>query len=153
MTWQLAQVNIARLIAAPDDPRVQEFFDGLEAVNALAEASPGFVWRLQSDDGDATGIRISDDERDIINLSVWTSVDALSGFVHRSDHVHYLRRRRDWFEPAAGAYQALWWVRSGHRPSETQALERIRRLEADGPSLQAFTFAKQFPPPEEPPVA
>jgi len=149
MVWLLAQVNIGRLVAAPDDPRVRGFMDALNPVNVLAEASPGFVWRLQSAEGDATSIRISDDERDIINVSVWSSMDALTDFVHRSDHASYLRRRRDWFEVFGSVYQALWWVPAGHRPTESEAIARIEMLAEHGPSAEAFTFSRPFPPPDD----
>ena len=137
----LAQVNVARLLAPVDSPQIADFVAGLDTINALAERSPGFVWRLQDDAGDATSIRVFDDEMIMINLSVWESPDALKGFVYRTDHRDYFMRRSEWFEQLDQPYAALWWVPSGHRPTTTEAVERLERLRSDGPTEHAFTFA------------
>jgi len=146
----LAQVNIGRIVAPLDDARLQGFVDGLDPVNAVADAAPGFVWRLQDDDGDATSIRLFDDDLLLINLSVWASVEALREFVYRSDHVEYLRRRRDWFEPMGEAFLALWWVPAGTVPTPREAVDRVESLRANGPTAEAFTFRELFPPPGSP---
>jgi len=143
----LAQVNLGRIVAPLDDTRLQGFVDGLEPLNAVADAAPGFVWRLQDDDGDATSFRLFDDDLLLINLSVWASVDALRAFVYRSDHVEYLRRRRDWFQPMSEAFLALWWVPAGTVPTPREAVDRVEHLRAHGPSAEAFTFRELFPPP------
>jgi len=147
--WHLAQVNVGRLQATIGDPKVAEFVAALDDINSLADSSHGFVWRLQSADGDATGIRVSDDERVIINASVWTSLAALSDFVFASRHREFLRRRREWFESYGGAYQALWWVPVGYRPTLDQALERIEHIATQGVTSEAFTFQQAYPPPGE----
>src|SRR4249919_359560 len=114
---QLAQVNVGRLRAPMDSPRIAAFAAALDPINALAEASPGFVWRFQTEDGNATAVRPYDDDLVLINLSVWTSVEALTDFVFRSHHTSYLRRRSEWFDRLTDAYVALWWVPAGHEPS------------------------------------
>ncbi|WP_088287673.1 DUF3291 domain-containing protein [Kineosporia sp. A_224] len=144
---ELAQVNVARLVAPLGDPAVADFVTGLEPVNALADAAPGFVWRLQTETGDATDVRVGDDPLVIVNLSVWTGLDPLREFVFRSDHAGFLRRRREWFSPWEGPPAALWWVPAGHRPDVDEALDRLRRLADDGPTADAFTFRSPFPPP------
>jgi len=137
---QLAQVNVARLRQPIDHPDTKEFVDALDPINALAEASPGFVWRLQDDGGDATAIQAYDDERIIVNLTVWTDADALADFAYRSDHTPYLRRRREWFEKPTEAIYCLWWVPDGHRPSVAEAVERLDHLRTHGPTEHSFTF-------------
>jgi hypothetical protein len=145
--WQLAQVNVGRLVAAHDDARVGGFFAQLDAINALAEASPGFVWRLQGDGGNATDLQPTPDPRFIVNISVWDDAEALFGFVYKSGHTAIMAQRRDWFERFEGAYQALWWVAAGHRPGIDEALARLWLLDRYGPSAQAFTFKARFPAP------
>jgi len=144
----LAQVNIARLRAPIDSPLLADFVAGLEPVNALADAAPGFVWRLQTDDGDATAIRPYDDEAVMVNMSVWTSVEALKAFVYSAEHRAYLARRREWFERMDDVIVALWWVEAGYRPTVDEAKDRLARLERVGPSPAAFTFRSAFPAPE-----
>ena len=146
MAWHLAQINVGRLRVAIDHPLIAEFVAGLDAVNRLAEASDGFVWRLQTEDGDATAIRISPDERVIVNVSVWTSLDALRAFVFRSGHSDFLRRRREWFEPYPSAATALWWIPAGHLPGVPEAIGRLADLDARGPTADAFGFRNPFPP-------
>jgi hypothetical protein len=145
--FHLAQVNVARLREALDRPSMQGFVDGLEPINALADASPGFVWRLQTDDGDATSLRVFDDGMMIVNMSVWTSVEALRAFVYASDHAGYLRRRSDWFERLAEAPTALWWVAEGHAPTVDEAKERLDMLRERGPTPDAFTLRYPFEAP------
>ena len=106
------------------------------------------MWRLQSEDGDATSIRAFGDDRLIINLSVWTSIEALNGFVFRSGHADVLRRRREWFEVMPEVFTALWWMPSGMLPSVTDAEERLEHLRKHGPSAHAFTFREPFPEPK-----
>jgi len=146
MALQLAQLNVARLVAPLDDPQIADFVGALDRINALAEASPGFVWRLQGDGGNATDIRVAGDPLTIVNLSVWESIDALFDFTYRTGHSKVLARRRDWFEPAAAAHLVLWWVPSGHRPDLAEALDRLERLRGDGPTALAFTFKRRFMP-------
>jgi hypothetical protein len=144
--FHLAQVNVGRARGEMTDPVMAEFAAALPAINALAEETPGFVWRLQTEDGDATAIRPYEDNRILINLSVWTDLAALRGYVFQSDHATYMRRRREWFERFERVYVALWWVPAGHRPSVAEAVERLAHLEAHGPTAHAFGFATPFGP-------
>jgi Domain of unknown function (DUF3291) len=81
ITYQLAQVNIGRTVAPLDSPRLAGFVDRLDEVNAQADAAPGFVWRLKTEDNNATSIAVFDDPGLIINMSVWESVEALADYV------------------------------------------------------------------------
>ena len=145
--WHLAQANIGRLVAAPDDPRVAEFFAALDAVNALAEATPGFVWRLKDETGNAMSIGPTPDPRVALNMSVWTGAEALFEFVYRSGHTPVMARRREWFERWDGAYQVLWWIEAGTIPTVEDALARLWLLDRYGPCERAFTFKSRFPAP------
>jgi hypothetical protein len=136
----VAQLNVGRLLAPADSPVVREFMEALDPINAIADADPGFVWRLQADDGNATSIKLTDDELFIINMSVWRSIEALADFVYRSAHTPYLRRRREWFEKPVEAIHCLWWVEEGHIPTPTEAMERLEHLRAHGSTEHAFTF-------------
>lgn len=146
--WHLAQINFGTLVAPEGDPRVQPFFDALDRINALAEASPGFVWRLKSEAGDATDLQPTIDPLLIVNMSVWTDADALFDFVYRSAHTPEMARRREYFARAEGAYQVLWWVPSGYVPSVDEGLARLWHLDRFGPTPQAFTFKSRFPAPD-----
>jgi hypothetical protein len=129
------------------------FVAALEPVNALADAAPGFVWRLQTDAGDATAIRPFDDDTLLVNMSVWESIEALAEFVYGTDHRAVLRERRRWFEQLAEAYLVLWWVPSGTLPTVEDAIRRLEMLRRDGPTPNAFTFRAPFPPPGSSAVA
>ena len=146
----LAQVNVARLRAPLDAPELADFVAALDPVNALADAAPGFVWRLQTDEGDATSIRAFDDDMIIVNMSVWDGLEALRAFVYRSDHRTFLARRRQWFERMDTAIVALWWVPVGHRPTVAEAKQRLDALDRLGPTPEAFTFRTPFPVPAVP---
>ncbi len=148
-SYHIAQVNIGRIRAQLDDPIMAGFVNRLEEINALAEASPGFVWRLQTDAGNATYFRPFQDERTLLNMSVWESVEALRLYVYRGEHRELLRQRLEWFEKFEGAYAALWWVPAGHIPGIDEAKRRIAYLDAHGPSQFAFTFQTVFPLDEE----
>ncbi len=149
----LAQLNVARVLAPLDDPSIADFVDALDRINALAETSPGFIWRLQSDSGNATDIRVEQDPLLIVNLTVWVSVEALFDFTYRTGHNRILARRRDWFERMEAAHLVLWWVPAGHRPNLDEAMARLARLRRDGPTPAAFTFKRHFPPMIEPRAA
>jgi hypothetical protein len=148
--YRIAQVNIGRMLAPLDDPMMSGFVNLLDEINALADQSPGFVWRLQTEEGDATSLRPYEDERILFNLSVWESIDALKSYVYRSAHTDVMRRRGEWFEKFDGMYLALWWVEVGHIPTISEAKERLERLSKEGESELAFTFKRIFPPPREP---
>jgi hypothetical protein len=145
-TMQLAQVNIGRTRGEMSDPVMAEFVSRLAEINALADRSPGFVWRLQTEDGDATAVRPYEDARILINLSVWSDLASLRNYVYRTDHAEVMRRRREWLERLERVYVALWWVPVGHRPSVAEAVARLAHLERHGPSAFAFGFAQPFEP-------
>jgi hypothetical protein len=144
-SWHLAQINIGTMVAPQGDPRVQPFFDALDRVNALAEESPGFVWRLVGDGNDATDIQPTVDPLLLINMSVWKDAESLFQFVYRSAHTEVMVRRREFFERFDGAYQALWWVPAGTLPTINDGLSRLWHLDRFGPTSHAFTFKKRFP--------
>lgn len=145
--WHIAQMNVATALFPLDDPRIAEFMGLLDEVNALAEQSPGFVWRLKSDTGNATDIKAADDPKFIVNMSVWRSVEALFDFVYKSSHRLVMAKRREWFARPAGSYQVLWWVSAGEVPSAEEGLARLRHLDQHGSTPHAFTFKQKFPPP------
>jgi hypothetical protein len=146
--FHLAQVNIGRIRAPLEDPMMEGFRSQLDPINALADRSPGFVWRLQTEDGNAMAIRPFPDERMAINMSVWESLEALRQFVYASSHLGPLRDRKQWFESIDGPILALWWIPAGHLPTVAEAQERLQHLKDHGPSPYAFTFRKPFPSPD-----
>ena len=147
-TFHLAQINIGRIRAPLDDALMRGFVERLADVNALADRAPGFVWRLQTPAGDATYLRPYDDDRIIVNMSVWENVETLKDFVYKSAHAEVMKQRRDWFERFESTYLALWWVPAGHRPGIDEAKKRLAHLEAHGPTQFAFTFKTLFEPDE-----
>ncbi|HJU90998.1 MAG TPA: DUF3291 domain-containing protein [Gemmatimonadaceae bacterium] len=146
--YHLAQLNIGRILSPIDSPQLAGFVSRLDEINALADAAPGFVWRFQTEDGNATALRPYDDDRILVNFSVWTSVEALHAFVYRTMHVEVMRQRRQWFEQMDRAFTVLWWVPAGHRPTVQEAIERLEHLRREGPTPFAFTFKQPFPAPE-----
>jgi len=145
----LVQANVARLRAPIDSAELAPFVAALDPLNALAEASPGYVWRLQTEDGNATSIHVFDDDMILVNMSVWESVEALADYVYRSDHVEIMKRRRESFERMDEAYLALWWIPAGELPDVAGVPARLAMLRERGPSPEAFTFREPFPPPGE----
>jgi hypothetical protein len=152
-TFHLAAINIARLKAPLTHPSLEPFVSALETVNALAEASSGFVWRLTGDGDDATDVRAFDDADMLINMSVWESVEALAAFVYRAPAHRDVMGRRAEFFTRPEVYLALWWVPAGRRPTPAEGVERLERLRRLGPGPEAFTFRQPFPAPGEAPVA
>jgi Domain of unknown function (DUF3291) len=149
--FHLAQANIGRFRAPLESPIMEGFRAQLDPINALADRSPGFVWRLQTEDGNATAIRPYDgDDLMAINMSVWESLESLQRFVYRSGHVDVLRGRKQWFEQLAGPILVLWWIPAGQLPTVAEAQERLRHLEEHGPTPHAFTFRTPFPAPDGP---
>jgi hypothetical protein len=146
-THELAQLNIGIIKGPMDSPVMAEFAANLDRINAMAESAPGFVWRLQTEDGDATAIRPFEDENVLVNMSVWRDIASLSAYVYKSGHVEIMRRRREWFERMDQAFLVLWWVPQGHRPSVSEAIEKLELLRARGPTAAAFTFRQPFPSP------
>lgn len=148
--YHIAQVNIGRVKAPVEDPIMAGFMTRLDEINVLAERSPGFVWRLQTDAGNATYLRpYPDDDRILINMSVWESIETLRHYVYKTAHSELLRQREAWFEKFSGMYVALWWVPVGHHPGVDEATKRLAYLDEHGPTQFAFTFKKTFEPDEE----
>ena len=145
--YHIAQINIARMLAPIDDPLMTDFVAQLPPINALAEESPGFVWRLQSEGGDATSLKVYDDNMVIINLTVWETIEALREYVYRSAHSRVMRDRRRWFEKFDRSYYALWWIPAGYLPDPQEGRERLEYLRKHGDSAHAFSFKAVFDPP------
>ena len=145
--YQLAELNVAALKAALDSPELKDFVDNLDRINALAEATPGFVWRLKGDGNDATSLRPLG-ESVIVNLSTWRDVDSLRHYVYKTAHVEILKRKREWFTRMADAYMVLWWVPEGHQPITAEAVARLEHLRKHGASAEAFTFGEAFSAPD-----
>jgi hypothetical protein len=147
--YHLAQFNMGRMRGSIDSPVMEAFRSQLDEINALADRSPGFVWRLQTEEGNATAIRAYPDPLLAVNLSVWESLEALHEFVYKTAHLGPLKDRKLWFEPATEAILVLWWVPKGHLPTVEEAKERLEELREKGPGPRAFTFRNPFPPPGE----
>lgn len=147
--YELAQLNIAVMKEPLESPGMADFVANLDRINALAEASPGFIWRLQTDDGNATAMRPVGEDT-LINVSSWRDVESLSKYVYESAHVEVMRRRKEWFERMREAHVVLWWVRRGHRPTVAEAIAKLELLRSKGPTAEAFTFGRVFPPPDAP---
>jgi hypothetical protein len=145
--FHLAQLNIGRTHYPIEHPRMGGFVGRLAEINALAERTPGYVWRLQGESGDATGFKPTDDPLVILNLTVWETADQLYDYTYHSDHTQVFRTRHNWFEPWPGPHLVLWWIPAGSTPTIDEALARLARLAADGPSPDAFTLKVRFPPP------
>ncbi len=149
-SYHLAQLNLGLLAAPIDADEMTEFRLALGPINALAEATPGFVWRLKDDDGgSSTYVEVPgmDDPLWAPNMSVWESLDALKHFMHKSGHASYLRRRREWFQQPPGLINVLWWIPAGEIPTLADAVRRLQHLEANGPSEQGWGFATPLDPP------
>jgi len=144
--FELAQVNIGRLLAPVDSAEIADFMAALDPINALADQSPGFVWRLQTAEGNATALQSFEDELIISNMSVWDSIESLRAFTYTSTHTAVLSRRREWFAKYATAYMVLWWVPAGHRPTIEEAKVRLALLDRLGSTQDAFTFRVPFAP-------
>ena len=141
----LAQLNIGKLLKPTDHPQIQEFMDNLDKINALAESIQGFVWRLKDETGNATGISVFDDPLIIVNMSVWESVESLQKFVYNSNHLTFLKKRRQWFEKPNGPHMVLWWIPKDHLPTLDEAKSKLNYLTEHGETEEAFTFKSIFP--------
>lgn len=144
MEFHLAQINIAKMLAPIDSPVMAGFVANLDNINALAERSDGFVWRLKDDSNNATSIKIFDDDFLIVNLSVWKNTDALFQFVYQSGHVEIFKRKKEWFERMPEMHMVLWYVPAGHLPTVDEAIERLTYLRSNGETPVAFSFKKRF---------
>ena len=145
--YHLAQINIAQARDEMDTITMKGFVGRLDEINALAEASDGFVWRLQTEEGDATSIQAFDDPSLIVNMSVWRDIDSLKNYVYKSMHVELIRDRDAWFSKIQNVHQTLWWVPAGCVPTVEEGKEKLALLEAHGATNNTFTFAKSFPQP------
>ncbi|MER5469781.1 DUF3291 domain-containing protein [Streptomyces sp. NPDC002685] len=145
-SYELAQVNIGRLKAPLDSLQLKDFVEALDPVNAVADAADGFVWRLQSDSGNATDVPVLGDDWLIVNMSTWRDTNALTAFMYQGQHRELMARRRDFFERLEEAVTALWWVPAGHRPTVAEAESRLLHLREHGPTQHAFTLRTSFPP-------
>ncbi|HEY2076891.1 MAG TPA: DUF3291 domain-containing protein [Streptosporangiaceae bacterium] len=143
--YHLAQLNVGLVRAPADSPELADFMAGIAPVNAMADAEPGFVWRLQDGDGPgATALRPRGPDL-MVNMSVWETLEALRDFVYRNGpHLDFMRRRREWFHRMAEEHLVLWWVPAGHIPDVGEGLSRLDLLRANGPSPLAFTFRDPF---------
>jgi Domain of unknown function (DUF3291) len=146
--YHLAQVNVGKILAPMDSPLMSEFKNNLDRINALAEASEGFVWRLKEENNNATSIKVFEDDFMLINMSVWKDMDALYKYVYESAHVEYLKKRREWFERLSEIHMAMWWIPAGHIPSPAEAIERLTHMREKGDTPYAFGFKKRFTPEE-----
>jgi hypothetical protein len=149
MAHYLAQINISRLLAPLDDPKIAAFVAQLEPINALADKAPGFVWRLKSESGNATDIAYNDDPFVIVNMSVWESIETLRGFAYRSDHANVLRDRAKWFEKMDKPSYCLWWIPAGHLPTVADGRERLEHYQKRGATPHSFWFSQHFPQPAD----
>jgi hypothetical protein len=146
--YQLAEINVARMKGVDiNDPIMLEFVDNLERVNALAESSEGFVWRLKDESGDATNINPYNDEQVIINVSVWESIETLENFVYKTFHTDFLKRRREWFQTFGKVHTAMWWIPEGQFPSTQDAVDKLDKLQKNGASELVFDFRNKFEKP------
>ncbi|WP_455361681.1 DUF3291 domain-containing protein [Streptomyces sp. SYSU K21746] len=143
--YELAQVNISRLRFPLDSPELKDFVDALDPVNAVADQAEGFIWRLQSEGGNATDVPVFGDSWMIVNLTVWRDTNALTAFMYQGQHRELLGRRNEWFERVKEAMTALWWVEAGHRPTVAEAEKRLLHLREHGPTPHAFTLRTSFP--------
>ncbi|WP_066017738.1 DUF3291 domain-containing protein [Endozoicomonas atrinae] len=146
--FHLAQVNIAKAKGPMDSPVMKGFVDQLDYINQLAENSPGFVWRLQTEEGDATDISAFEDELIIINMSVWQTYEDLKQYVYSGEHLRVLKQKKDWFDKLRGSHLALWWIPAGTLPTVEDAKQSLTLLDTQGPTEQSFTFARPYPAPE-----
>jgi hypothetical protein len=145
--WELAQFNLARAVDALDSEALAGFVAELKRVNELADAAPGFVWRLEGSSADAPAASADEDPRMLLNLSVWRCVEDLYNYTYRGDHAKMMGQRRAWFEATREPQLVLWWVPAGQRPTLREGMQRLTELRAHGPSPRAFTFKQRFAAP------
>ena len=141
---QLAQINIAKLLAPIDSPLIKEFYDFLTPVNQLAESSKGFIWRLTDESGNAALFLDSpfqDDPLMIVNMSVWESPADLSAFTFDTVHKYFLQSRKKWMTADVKVRLALWWIEDGHIPTIEEGREKLRLIAEKGATQDAFDFA------------
>ena len=135
---KLAELNVGYAKYPLDDPRMAPFMDNLDRINALAERSPGFVWRMKSDSGNATDIAVPGDANMISNMSVWDDVEALGHYVFNTAHARFYDKRAEWFQAMISHHFVMWWIEDGHIPTLDEAMERLSMLQLTGSSDAAF---------------
>lgn len=148
MTYHLAEINVAKAKAEMDDPLMHGFVSRLDEINALAEASSGFVWRLKDDGGDATALRYFDDPLIIVNMSVWEDVESLKHYTYGTMHVEVFKQRKAWFELFGRPHFVMWWIPAGHIPTVVEAQAKLEYIHLQGPGPEAFNFSKIYGPPQ-----
>jgi hypothetical protein len=148
--YQIAEINVARMKGINiNDPITKEFVDNLDKVNALAESSQGFVWRLKDESNNATNLNPYNDEQVIINISVWQSIETLEDFIYKTFHTEFLKRRKEWFQSYGKAYTAMWWIPQGQFPPIQEAIEKLDYYQKNGPSELVFDFRNKYLSPHE----
>jgi hypothetical protein len=148
-SYQIAQINIARMKGVDiNDPLMKEFVDNLDIVNAIAEKSEGFIWRLKEENNNATSLNPYNDEQIIINISVWESIETLEKFMYHTFHSDFLKRRKEWFQSFGSAHTAMWWIPCGQFPSMQTAVDKLDHLQKNGASEFVFDFRNKFPTPK-----
>lgn len=146
--FYIAEINIAKMKGVDiNDPVMIEFVENLDSVNQIAETSEGFVWRLKDENNNATSLNPYDDEKIIINVSVWESIELLENFMYRTFHAEFLKRRKEWFNAFGTAHTAMWWIPQGHTPTMKEAVDKLAHLQKFGPSIDSFDFRNKFPAP------
>lgn len=148
MKYHLAQINIAQGKDAIESKTMKGFVDRLDEINTYADQADGFVWRLQSEEGDATSIQAFDDPNLLVNMSVWEDIESLKNFVYKTFHVELIQNRDAWFDKIVNVHQTLWWIPQGTIPTIIEAKEKLEYLQELGSTQKAFTFAKSFPHPK-----
>lgn len=140
----IAQLNIGKVRFDLESPQMSGFVDNLEPINAIAESSPGFVWRLKDESGDATNIEIENNPDIIVNMSVWENIEALKNFMFKTHHIDFLKRKKEWFVSIKEESYVLWWIPEGHIPSIQEAMEKLGHLRQYGESPEAFSFKGNY---------
>ena len=142
--YHLAELNVGRLVAPTDDPRVAEFMRALDRVNGLGKRMPGFVWMMEGSGEPGTGnteAKIAGDAQYVSNLTVWQSVETLEAFVWNTVHRQFFARRAEWFQVLGAMHFVMWWVPRNHRPTLEEGLARLAMLRDQGPGEEAFGWA------------
>ncbi len=141
--YHLAQINIAKRLVPMDDPIMQDFVNNIERINAIADQSNGFVWRLKDEDKDEAASIFKDDAL-LINMSVWENKESLFNYTYRSNHLEIFKRKKEWFSKIKMAHMAFWYVPVGYVPTFKDAKIRLDYLNSHGETPFAFTFKSQF---------
>lgn len=144
--YQLAQINIAQMKGSDfNDPVMADFVANIDRINQIAEASPGFVWRLKDEQDNALNINPFEDSSLLINISVWEAIAPLESFVYGAMHLEIMKRKKEWFHHFKGFYYALWWIKAGEYPSAVEAEKQLAFPQENGPTEKVFTFKETYP--------